>query len=74
MGSSSKTKMDIDSDSDSDSIETTSVLLGYAEKEPTGDTSSHLGGEPVTLPFPFLHSFICINSYESLRIQSFTNS
>ncbi|RPB03629.1 hypothetical protein L873DRAFT_1669401 [Choiromyces venosus 120613-1] len=49
MGSNSKTKMDIDSDSDSDSIETTSVLLGYAEKEPTGDTSNHLGGKPTWL-------------------------
>ena len=54
MGSNSKIKMDIDSDPDSDSIETTSVLLGYAEKEPTGDTSSHLGGEPVTPPLSFL--------------------
>ena len=54
-------------DIDSDSIETTTVLLGYAEKEPTGDTSSHLGGEPVTLPFPFpplLFALIRTNPYE----------
>jgi len=57
----------MDIDSDSDSIETTAVLLGYAEKEPTGDTSSHLGGEPVTLPFPFpplLFALIRTNPYE----------
>ncbi|CAZ79215.1 unnamed protein product [Tuber melanosporum] len=49
MGSNSKTKMDLDPDPDSDSIETTSVLLGYAEKEPTDDTYSHLGGKPTWL-------------------------
>lgn len=30
----------------------TSVLLGYAEEEPTGDEISHLGGEPVIPPRP----------------------
>ena len=28
-------------------FEETSTLLGYAEKEPTGDEISHLGGAPV---------------------------
>lgn len=29
----------------------TNVNLGYASKEPTGDTISHLGGFPVGRPF-----------------------
>ena len=46
--------------SDSDSPEgadytETNVLLGYASKEPTGDSISHLGGLPVCfVPLPFL--------------------
>lgn len=40
-------------DSDSDisegdaSYTETNVMLGYASKEPTDDTTSHLGGHPV---------------------------
>lgn len=44
------TSTDYDSDSStSDSAIgiSTTVLLGYATKEPTDDTISHLGGEPV---------------------------
>jgi hypothetical protein len=38
----------MDSDSEAgDSITSTNVLLGYAEKEPAGDTTSQLGGLPV---------------------------
>ncbi|CUS08449.1 unnamed protein product [Tuber aestivum] len=74
MGSNSKTKMDIDPDSDSDSIEITSVLLGYAEKESTGDTSSHLGGEPTWLhpnspPDPRLAKCEHCNKMMSLILQ-----
>lgn len=40
-----------DSDSSGDEDEqyaTTNVMLGYASKEPTDDTFSHLGGVPVS--------------------------
>lgn len=34
--------------SDEDELgQSTEILLGYAVKEPTNDTVSHLGGEPV---------------------------
>ena len=43
--------MDYDSDSsglaDQGEYTETNVLLGYASKEPTEDTISHLGGHPV---------------------------
>lgn len=38
-----------DSFSDEDMDASTNVLLGYASKEPTDDTVSHLGGTPVSL-------------------------
>lgn len=45
--------MDYDSDSsglsDQEEYTETNVLLGYASKEPTGDTISHLGGQPVRI-------------------------
>ena len=31
----------------------TKVLLGYATKEPTEDSTSHLGGEPVSVKLIF---------------------
>lgn len=40
-----------DSDSsgaEEDDYTETNVLLGYASKEPTDDTISHLGGRPVS--------------------------
>jgi len=39
-----------DSDSDVESFTETAVLLGYASKDPTDDTISHLGGTPVRPP------------------------
>lgn len=36
-----------DSDSDDGSYQTTNVLLGYANPEPTEDTISIIGGHPV---------------------------
>jgi len=46
-----------DYDSDDVSLQgytETKVLLGYAETEPGSDLISHLGGEPVLPPVPFL--------------------
>ena len=43
----------IDGDSSEDetgSFTTTNVLLGYASKEPTDDSFSQLGGQPVSTP------------------------
>ena len=36
----------------------TNVLLGYAAKEPSEDTISQLGGNPVS---QYIHGFICDN-------------
>jgi hypothetical protein len=41
------TMADYDSDSSGAEDVATSVLLGYASKEPTGDDFSQLGGHPV---------------------------
>lgn len=46
---------DSDSDSSLEDIHTdvsTSVLLGFASKEPTGDNVSQLGGHPVRITCP----------------------
>ena len=38
------------SDEDSGNFAATNVLLGYASKEPTDDSFSQLGGQPVSAP------------------------
>jgi hypothetical protein len=41
-------EMNYDSDSSAgDDVQYTTTVLGYASKEPTSDTISHLGGKPV---------------------------
>lgn len=40
-------RYDSDSSDDGEDYTETNVLLGYASKEPTGDSISHLGGQPV---------------------------
>ncbi len=40
---------DDSSGDDDERYTTTNVTLGYASKEPTDDTFSHLGGNPVRL-------------------------
>lgn len=42
--------MDSDSDLDDGVYTRTSVLLGFADDEPTDDAISHLGGAPVCVP------------------------
>ena len=52
-----------ESDSDSDApsdYQTTSVLLGYASKEPTEDLISIIGGQPVRLFVQSLTLLPCI--------------
>ena len=42
----------LDSDSsgeESEQYAATNIMLGYASEEPTDDTFSHLGGDPVSL-------------------------
>jgi hypothetical protein len=45
-----------DEDGTTSDYTTTSTLLGYASKEPTEDTISHLGGTPVSSSNPLTQS------------------